>query len=203
VTTRPKAARLSRAIGIPLTPKSVRYFEQRPYPPGEHGRARRKSSDYSVRLLEKQRLRYQYNVSEKQLRAAFDTAVKSSAGKTGETLVSLLERRLDAVVFRAGFARTIYQARQLVSHGHFTVDETRVNVPSYRVRPGQEVSVRASSRAKEPFQVAAAGAHSPQVLPAYLSASMPELTASLLAEPARRDVPVICDEQLVVEYYSR
>ncbi len=198
---RPKA-RLSRAIGIPLTPKCVRYFEQRPYPPGVHGRARRKSSDYSVRLLEKKLLRLQYNVSERQLRAAVDTAVKS-AGKTGEVLVSLLERRLDAVVFRAGFARTIYQARQLVSHGHFTVDGTRVNVPSYRLRPGQEVSVRESSRAKPPLEVAAAGALAPQVQPAYLHVSLPELRAVLLAEPARRDVPVICDEQLVVEFYSR
>ncbi len=203
MTTRPKAARLSRAVGIPLTPKAVRYFEQRPYPPGEHGRARRKASDYSVRLLEKQRLRYQYNVSEKQLRAAFDVAVKASAGKTGDTLVSLLERRLDAVVLRAGFARTIYQARQLVSHGHFTVDSTRVNVPSYRVRPGQVIAVREASRVKPPFQVAAAGIHAPAVLPPYLQASLPDLTATLLAEPARSEVPVVCDEQLVVEYYSR
>jgi small subunit ribosomal protein S4 len=198
---RPKA-RLSRAIGIPLTPKCVRYFEQRPYPPGVHGRARRKSSDYSVRLLEKQRLRYQYNVSEKQLRAAFAAAVKS-AGKTGDVLVSLLERRLDAVVYRAGFARTIYQARQLVSHGHFTVDGTRVNIASYRLRPGQEIAVRVPSRARPPFQVAAAGAHAPQVLPPYLHASMPDLRAVLVAEPERRDVPVTCNEQLVVEFYSR
>ena len=198
---RPKA-RLSRAIGIPLTPKCVRYFEQRPYPPGVHGRARRKPSDYSVRLREKQRLRLQYNVSEKQLRAAFDTAVKSP-GKTGDVLVSLLERRLDALVLRAGFARTIYQARQLVSHGHFTVDGTRVNIPSYRLRPGQQIAVREPSRPKPPFQAAAAGAHAPAVLPPYLHASMPDLQAVLLAEPSRPDVPVTCDEQLVVEYYSR
>lgn len=198
---RPKA-RLSRAIGIPLTPKCVRYFDQRPYPPGVHGRARRKSSDYSVRLLEKQRLRLQYNVSEKQLRAAFAAAVKS-ADKTGDVLVSLLERRLDAVVFRAGFARTIYQARQLVSHGHFTVDGTRVNVPSYRVLPGQEVAVRESSRPRGPFLAAAAGAHAPATLPPYLHASLPDLRAVLLADPARRDVPVTYNEQLVVEYYSR
>lgn len=200
-TPRPKA-RLSRAIGIPLTPKCVRYFEQRPYPPGVHGRARRGSSDYSVRLLEKQRLRAQYNLSEKQMRAAFNTAVKS-ADKTGDVLVSLLERRLDAVVFRAGFARTIYQARQFVSHGHFTVDGAKVNIPSYRLRPGEEVAIRESSRPKPPFQVAAAGAHAPQVVPPYLHVSTSDLRAMLVAEPARRDVPVICNEQLVVEYYSR
>ncbi|WP_213453212.1 30S ribosomal protein S4 [Rhizomonospora bruguierae] len=198
---RPKA-RLSRALGIPLTPKCTRYFERRPYPPGVHGRARRKSSDYSVRLLEKQRLRHQYNVSEKQLRAAFVLAVKSD-GKTGDVLVSLLERRLDAVVHRAGFARTIYQARQLVAHGHLTVDGAKVDIPSYRLRPGQVVAVKAASRSKPPFQIAASGAHAPQKLPPYLSASMPDLSASLLALPTRRDVPVICDEQLVVEFYSR
>lgn len=198
---RPKA-RLSRAIGIPLTPKCVRYFEQRPYPPGVHGRSRKKTSDYSVRLMEKQRLRLQYNVSERQLRAAFAAAVKS-AGKTGDALVSLLERRLDALVFRAGFARTIYQARQFVSHGHVTVDGARVNIPSYRLRPGQEIAVHESSRPKAPFLVAATGAHAPAVLPPYLYASLPDLRAVLLAEPARHDVPVKCDERLVVEYYSR
>jgi small subunit ribosomal protein S4 len=199
--SRPKA-RLSRAVGIPLTPKCVRYLEQRPYPPGVHGRSRRKTSDFSVRQLEKQRLRYQYNVSEKQLRSAFAAAHKS-AGKTGDELVGLLERRLDAVVYRAGFARTIYQARQLVSHGHFTVDGAKVDIPSYRLRPGQQVAVRESSRSKPPFQLAAAGAHAPEVLPPYLETDLPELRATLVANPSRADVPVICNEQLVVEYYSR
>src|ERR1700761_7023433 len=101
-TPRPKA-RLSRALGIPLTPKTVKYFEKRPFPPGVHGRSRRKASDYQVRLLEKQRLRHQYNVSEKQMRRAYDDAHRS-AGKTGENMVALLERRLDATVLRAGLA---------------------------------------------------------------------------------------------------
>jgi len=180
----------------------VRYFEKRPYPPGVHGRARRRSSDYSVRLLEKQRLRSQYNVSEKQLRAAFDAAVKST-DRAGDVLVSLLERRLDAVVYRAGFARTIYQARQFISHGHITVDGAKVDIPSYRLRPGEEIAVREASRRKAPFQVAAAGAHAPHVLPPYLHVSLSDLRAILVAEPARRDVPVICNEQLVVEFYSR
>src|SRR3569833_1837610 len=108
-------AKLSRALGIPLTPMSVKYFERRPFPPGVHGRSRRKSSDYQVRLLEKQRLRHQYNISEAQMRRAYDDAHRGP-GKTGETMVSLLERRLDATVLRAGLARAIYQARQLVAH---------------------------------------------------------------------------------------
>ncbi|WFE20977.1 30S ribosomal protein S4 [Solwaraspora sp. WMMD937] len=199
---RPKA-RISRALGIPLTRKCTRYFERRPYPAGVHGRARRKPSDYQVRLLEKQRLRHQYNVSETQLRRAFDDAVRGT-GKTGEALVTLLERRLDAIVHRAGLARTIYQARQLVAHGHFTVDGHKVDRPSYRLRPGQLVQVRERSRTKPPFQIAAAGAHVGEGPAApYLSVSLTELAATLVREPARREVPVICDEQLVVEFYSR
>ncbi|MFV2019720.1 30S ribosomal protein S4 [Micromonospora sp. LOL_023] len=199
---RPKA-RISRALGIPLTRKCTKYFERRPYPPGVHGRARRKPSDYQVRLLEKQRLRHQYNVSETQLRRAFDDAVRGT-GKTGEALVCLLERRLDAVVHRAGLARTIYQARQLVAHGHFAVDDTKVDRPSYRLRPGQTVRVRDRSRTKPPFQLAAAGAHTGDGPGApYLSVSLTDLTATLVREPARSEVPIICDEQLVVEFYSR
>src|SRR6201990_58905 len=122
--SRPKA-KLSRALGIPLTPKCVKYFERRPFPPGVHGRGRRKSSDYQVRLLEKQRLRHQYNISEAQMRKAYDDAHRGE-GENGEDNVSLLVRRLDAVVHRAGLARTIYQARQLVVHGHFAVDGKKV-----------------------------------------------------------------------------
>ncbi|MGH3739331.1 MAG: 30S ribosomal protein S4 [Micromonosporaceae bacterium] len=199
---RPKV-RLSRAVGIPLTRKCTKYFERRPYPPGVHGRRRRTESDYLLRLREKQRLRYQYNVSEKQLRRAFDTAVRMP-GKAGENLICLLERRLDAVVHRAGLARTIYQARQLVNHGHFAVDGQKVDIPSYRLRPGQVVEVRERSRTKPPFQLAAAGAQAPDgPVPAYLDAALTELRVRLLAVPTRRQVPVRCDEQMVVEFYSR
>ncbi|TDC78566.1 30S ribosomal protein S4 [Micromonospora sp. KC606] len=199
---RPKA-RLSRALGIPLTRKCVRYVERRPYPPGVHGRARRRTSDYQVRLLEKQRLRHQYNVSEVQLRRAFDEAARA-AGKTGESLVALLERRLDAVVHRAGLARSIYQARQLVAHGHLSVDGRKVDRPSYRLRPGQVVAVRERSRERLPFRLAATGANAAEGPgQPYLSADLPGLRVILLREPARHEVPVICDEQLVVEYYSR
>jgi small subunit ribosomal protein S4 len=200
--SRPKT-RLSRALGIPLTRKCTKYFERRPFPPGVHGRSRRKVSDYQVRLLEKQRLRHQYNISEKQLRRAFDEAVRQP-GKTGENLVTLLERRLDAVVHRAGLARTMYQARQLVAHGHFAVDGRKVDIPSYRLVPGQVVTVRPASRTKPPFQLAAAGAQAMDGPTApYLSVQLPELTATLVRDPARTEVPVRCDDQLVVEFYSR
>ncbi|MGY1640198.1 30S ribosomal protein S4 [Geodermatophilus sp. SYSU D00703] len=198
-TPRPRT-RLSRALGIPLTPKAVAYFERRSYPPGEHGRKRKSTSDYKTRLLEKQRLRAQYDISETQLRAAFDRA-KRSGGKTGEALIQDLESRLDATVLRAGFARTIYQARQFVTHRHVLVNGKRVDRPSYRLQPGDFVQITAKSRAKEPFLVAASGAHADA--PAYLSVRLADLVARVERVPAREEVPVVCEEQLVVEYYSR
>ncbi|GAB3196083.1 30S ribosomal protein S4 [Geodermatophilus arenarius] len=198
-TPRPKV-RLSRRLGLPLTPKAVSYFERRPYPPGEHGRKRKQQSDYSTRLLEKQRLRAQYDVSETQLRRAFDRA-RRTGGKTGEALIQDLESRLDATVLRAGFARTIYQARQFVTHRHVLVNGRRVDRPSYRLRPGDWISIAEGSRTREPFQVAASGAHA--TAPAYLEVRLADLTARVERVPAREEVPVVCEEQLVVEYYSR
>ncbi|MGY1692749.1 30S ribosomal protein S4 [Geodermatophilus sp. SYSU D01105] len=198
-TPRPKV-RLSRALGIPLTPKSVAYFERRPYPPGEHGRKRKTTSDYKTRLLEKQRLRAQYDISETQLRAAFDRA-KRAGGKTGEALIQDLESRLDATVLRAGFARTIYQARQFVTHQHVLVNGRRVDRPSYRLEPGDLIQVAEKSKTKEPFLVAASGAHAQA--PEYLEVRLADLVARVERTPARDEVPVLCEEQLVVEYYSR
>ena len=130
-----RQVRLSRALGIPLTPKAVRYFERRAYGPGEHGRARRRTeSDYAVRLKEKQRLRAQYGIREAQLQRVFQEA-RREKGLTGESLVELLEMRLDALVLRSGFARTIAQARQVVVHRHILVDGKIVDRPSFRVRP--------------------------------------------------------------------
>jgi small subunit ribosomal protein S4 len=199
--SRPKA-RLSRALGIPLTRKCVKYFEKRPFPPGMHGRGRRKASDYQVRLLEKQRLRHQYNISEAQMRKAYDDAHRKE-GKTGENMVALLESRLDATVQRAGLARTIYQARQLVAHGHFLVDGKKVDRPSYRLKPGQMIEVRESSRQKPPFQIAATGAHLDGPTAPYLSTVVEDLRITVIRKPLRAEVPVVCDEQLVVEFYAR
>jgi small subunit ribosomal protein S4 len=199
--SRPKV-RLSRALGMPLTPKCVKYFERRPFPPGQHGRARPKHSDYKVRLLEKQRLKAQYNLRESQLRHAFDRAA-SRLGKTGEELIVDLETRLDALVLRAGFARTIYQARQVVTHQHLTVNGRRVDRPSARLRPGDVIEVAERSRQKTPFVIAAAGAHAGERTAPYLSVDVSGLTARLIRLPLRREVPVICDEQLIVEFYSR
>lgn len=199
--SRPKVKR-SRALGIPLTPKCVRYFERRPFPPGQHGRARRSTSDYKIRLLEKQRLKAQYHVNEGQLRQAFTRAARLES-KTGEALVVDLETRLDALVLRSGLARTIYQARQAVTHRHITVNGRRVDRPSARLRPGDVIAVAAGSRTKRPFVVAAAGTHATEKSAPYLAAALADLTVRLLRLPLRSEVPVTCQEQLVVEYYSR
>jgi small subunit ribosomal protein S4 len=200
---RPRAkARRSRALGIALTPKCVRYLERRPYPPGQHGRRRRSDSDYALRLREKQRLKAQYDLREAQLRRALERARRTS-GRTGEALIAELETRLDAVVLRSGLARTIYQARQFVSHGHVALNGARVDRPSHSVRPGDTVSVRERSRAKPPFLAAAAGAQAPATTVPYLAVSLGTLTAQLTRQPERKEIPVVCDEQLVVEHYSR
>ncbi|PRY15201.1 MULTISPECIES: 30S ribosomal protein S4 [Kineococcus] len=198
---RPKV-RISRALGVALTPKAARFMDRRPYPPGMHGRKQKKASDYATQLREKQRLRYQYDVSETQLRRAYDLA-KRKPGKTGQNLVQLLETRLDAVVWRAGFARTIYQARQMVVHRHIVVDGRRVDRPSFRVVPGQTVEVAPRSKAKTPFIVAREGGWSDNEIPGWLSVEREDLTATVNALPVREQIPVTCDEQLVVEYYSR
>jgi small subunit ribosomal protein S4 len=194
--------RRARALGIALTPKAARHLERRPYPPGEHGRKRRRGSDHQVRLLEKQRLREQYGISEKQMRRTFDDAMRRP-GKTGENLISLLERRLDASVLRAGLARTVAQARQLVSHGHITVDGERVDRPSYRLRPGETLQVHPRSRDKTPFMLARAGEYAAGPAPSYLRVDRDAMQATLLREPARFEVPVQAGEQLVVEFYAR
>lgn len=202
--TRSKA-RLSRSLGVALTPKAARILEKRPYAPGEHGRTKRKAdSDYAVRLREKQRLRAQYGIREAQMLKTYKEASRLS-GLTGETMVELLEMRLDALVLRSGFARTIAQARQFVVHRHITVDGQRVDRPSFRVKEGQTIQVHTKSASMDPFQVAAAGGHK-DVLPAvpgYLNVNLEGLQATLIRRPKREEVPVTVDVQLVVEHYSR
>ncbi|MCC5581894.1 MULTISPECIES: 30S ribosomal protein S4 [Microtetraspora] len=201
--TGPKV-RLSRRAGVPLTRKAVKYFEARPYPPGEHGRKtnRRNVGDYGVRLLEKQKLRWYYDVSEKQLRRYWDLALRRP-GRSGEELVVILETRLASLVLRSGFAPSIYAARQYINHGHITVDGRKVDIPSYLVKPGQVVGIRARSRAMQPFVAASEGIYADERLPAYLSVDHKELRFTLVSRPLREQVVVPVDEQLVVEHYSR
>jgi small subunit ribosomal protein S4 len=201
--SRPKVKK-SRALGIALTPKAVKYFEARPYPPGEHGRGRKQNSDYKTRLLEKQRLRAQYDISERQMQRAYDRAKKVSGKRTGEALIIELERRLDALVLRSGLARTIYQSRQMVVHGHIEVNGRKVDKPSFRVSPDDVVTVRERSREKTPFAVAREGGWAGAgEAPRYLQINLQALAFRLDRDPNRSEIPVICDEQLVVEYYAR
>ena len=199
-----KQVRQSRALGLALTPKAERYMQRRPYRPGEHGRGRTKDSDYSVRLKEKQRLRAQYGIREAQMRRVWEEARRAD-GLAGENLVELLEMRLDALVLRAGFARTTAQARQIVVHRHILVDGRIVDRPSSRVKPGQVVQVKARSQAGPSFLMAAQGVHRdvlPKV-PEYLDVELEKLKFTLVRRPKRVEVPVTCDVQMVVEHYSR
>lgn len=200
-----RQVRLSRSLGIALTPKAQRIFEKRPYGPGEHGRDRRRAeSDYAVRLREKQRLRAQYGISEKQMRAIYEKS-RREAGQTGNAMLVNLESRLDALVLRAGFARTSAQARQFVVHRHILVDGNIVDRPSYHVKSGQTIQVKPKSQTMEPFQAAAEGVHR-DVLPAvpgYLDVNLAALKATLTRKPEVEEIPVTVNIQYVVEHYSR
>ena len=157
----------ARRLGIALSPKSEKFLERRPNPPGQHGPTRRrgKQSDYGRQLTEKQRLRYQYNLSEKQLRSYYAKASRKP-GNAGEVMIQMLESRLDAVVLRAGMARSIYQARQMVSHAHFRVNGKKVNIPSYSLRIGDKVSVREKSKDLDAFVLAQQVAKTPEYITA-------------------------------------
>ena len=197
-----RQVRLSRALGIALTPKAQRIFEKRPYAPGEHGRTRRRAeSDYAVRL---QRLRAQYGSSEKQLRAAYEKGTHT-AGQTGNAMLTDLETRLDALVLRAGIARTTAQARQFVVHRHILVDGNIVDRPSYRVKPGQTIQVKPKSQTMVPFQIAAEGTHRDVLppVPGYLDVNLASLKATLTRKPEPEEIPVQVNIQYVVEFYAR
>ena len=200
-----RQVRLSRALGIPLTPKAQKYFEKRPYVPGEHGRGKKRAeSDYAVRLKEKQRLRAQYDLSEKQLSDAYKKATRTK-GQTGEALVASLESRLDSLVLRATFARTMAQARQFVDHRHILVDGSIVDRPSYKVKPGQVIQVKPKSQLISAFRAAAEGVNQevlPKV-PGYLDVNLPQLKATLVSVPDMASVPIQVNIQYVVEYYAR
>jgi small subunit ribosomal protein S4 len=199
--------RLCRREGAKLFLKGSRCytkkcaFERRPSPPGQHGVRRRKVGDYGLQLREKQKVRRIYRVLEKQFRNYFDAA-ESRPGVTGENLLRLLELRLDNVVFRLGIASSRDQARQLVNHGHFSVNGRPTNIPSYQLQPGDVVAVRESRREREPFKIAKENVRSVQV-PEWLTLDPATLSGTIAAAPRRDQMPLELNEQLVVEYYSR
>ncbi|NKY56875.1 30S ribosomal protein S4 [Nocardia flavorosea] len=176
-------------------------FERRPYPPGQHGRARIKESEYLLQLQEKQKARFSYGVMEKQFRRYYEEANRLK-GKTGDNLLRLLETRLDNVVYRAGLARTRRQARQLVSHGHFLVNNKKVNVPSFQVTQYDIIDVKEKSLATLPFQVARETTGDRPV-PGWLQVIPGRLRILVHSMPERAQIDVPLQEQLIVEYYSK
>ena len=197
-------ARVSRRLGVNIfgTSGEVRALDRRPYPPGEHGRGRRRGqpSEYLMQLQEKQKARFSYGLSERQFRNLYEEANRRK-GVTGELMLQLLERRLDNVVYRAGLAATRPQARQFVNHGHFEVNGKRVDIPSYRVRVGDKISLRTKSREMVTVQ------WNKDVLdrqaPGWLEVGDDGFAVTVRAYPEREQIDVPVREQLIVELYSK
>ncbi|MCA9582163.1 MAG: 30S ribosomal protein S4, partial [Myxococcales bacterium] len=173
----------------------------RPYPPGQHGQRRSKFTEYGIRLREKQKVRRMYGLAEKQFRGYFHKA-DASKGVTGEEFLGLLERRLDSFVYRAGFASTRSDARQLVLHRHVHVNGKGVNIPSYILKPGDVVSVKEKSRTKGRV-VAALELMDRRGNPEWLEVDKTNFTATVKTLPNREEITLPIQEQLIVEFYSR
>jgi small subunit ribosomal protein S4 len=174
-------------------------IERRSYPPGEHGRGRIKQSEYLLQLREKQKARRYYGILEKQFRLYYERASRQS-GITGEALLRMLELRLDNVVYRLGFASSRAQARQIIRHGHFQVNGRRVNIPSFQVRPGDIVSMKAESPVE---QIVRDATDLTASVPPWLQADHDNLTGKVLKAPERDEIDAPVQEQLIVELYSK
>src|SRR5215207_7334669 len=194
------ATRKSRRLKIDLV-GGDRAFERRPYPPGQHGRARIKESEYLLQRQEKQKARFGYGVLEKQFRRYYQEAVRRP-GKTGDNLLQILESRLDNVIYRAGLARTRRLARQLVTHGHFEVNGVRVDVPSYRVEAYDIITVRKQSVETFPFELARQ-TFGDRPIPAWMQVVPGTLQILIHQLPVRAQIDTILTEQLIVELYSK
>ncbi|MCM3596550.1 MULTISPECIES: 30S ribosomal protein S4 [Bacillaceae] len=191
--------KLSRRLGISLS-GTGKELEKRPFAPGQHGPTQRKKlSEYGLQLQEKQKLRHMFGVNERQFRNTFDKAAKMT-GKHGENFMILLESRLDNVVYRLGLARTRRQARQIVNHGHIMVDGSRVDIPSFQVKPGQTITLREKSRnldiVKESIEVS-------NFVPEFLTFDADKLEGTFTRLPERSELPAEINEALIVEFYSR
>ena len=190
-------AKRCRALGI--SPAVMGYSGKTSHRnPG--GNSRRKKSEYSLQLTEKQKVKFIYGILEKQFRAYYEKAEKAE-GKTGEALLSLVERRLDNVVFRLGLASTRREARQLVNHAHFTVNGKKVNIPSYLVRVGDVIEVKETSRSSNRFKAIAE--NNSAVAPKWLEKKSDNLGGKVIAEPEREDIDFPVEEHLIVELYSK
>ncbi len=199
--------RIERRLGVSLALKGERRLagksalEKRPYPPGQHGQRRTKISEYGLQLREKQKAKYMYGVLEKQFRNLFKEANRME-GNTGENLVKLLEQRLDNVVYRMGFATTRRFARQLVNHGHVLVDGKRVNIPSYRVKPGQKIEIREKSKNNPQIQRSIELTNQTGIVP-WVDVDKEKLFGIFTRVPEREEVEIPVEERLIVELYSK
>jgi len=199
--------RLCRREGSKLFLKGARCysdkcaFERRGYAPGQHGQARIKMSDYGIRLREKQRVRRMYGIQEDQFAWYFKVADRAK-GVTGTNLLVLLERRLDNVVYRTGFAESRNQARQLVRHGHFTVNGRKVDIPSYLVRVGDEIAVREKSKDIVPIKQAVE-AMARRSVPDWIEVDVDALKCKIKQMPERNHITMPIQEQFIVEFYSK
>ncbi|MGF1470949.1 MAG: 30S ribosomal protein S4 [Rubrobacteraceae bacterium] len=191
--------RRDRRAGVMLSSMRKNPLEKKPYPPGEHGRGRQKQTEFGIRLLEKQKARWYYGVSEKQFSRAYETASRMS-GVTGENLLRLMELRVDNVVYRLGFATSRPQARQLVVHGHFLLNGKKHDVPSAVMRPGDVLMVREKSRQLVPIINAVENV---VAVPAWLEADHENFTGRVLHSPSRDEIDTPVEEQLIIEFYSR
>ncbi|HUA69120.1 MAG TPA: 30S ribosomal protein S4 [Candidatus Saccharimonadales bacterium] len=193
--------RISRRFGTPVF-GPTKYLERRNYGPGVHGpKSRRKTTDYGLGLIEKQKLRYYYGLLERQFRGVYEKALKRR-GVTGEQMLQILETRLDNVVFHLGFANTRAAARQMVSHGHVAVNGRKVNVPSYGLRVNDMVEVKNSKVSRQLATKNLEMATSRSV-PDWLSLNKEEFKGTIMRIPTRDEIQPIANEQAVVEFYSR
>lgn len=191
--------RLSRKYGELLSGMPMFELNKRPYPPGQHGLKKTKTSEYGSLLQEKQKLKHCYGIPERQFRNYFVKANKIK-GPTAEILIRFLETRLDSLVYRMGFASTLPMARQLVTHGHVLVNNKKIDIPSYPVKAGTEISLRESAQKLE--TVKSSIKNSPQTLE-YISVSKEEFKGKLKDMPQRNQIPINVNDRLIVEFYSR
>ncbi len=191
--------KVMRALGTELPGLSRKPLGERNYPPGQHGQRPKRKSDFGVQLIEKQKLRFNYGLTERQIQRLFREA-KRDRGPTGDKLLELLERRLDNFVFRAGFAPTTVAARQLVRHKHVLLNGRAVNIPSIRVRPGDRIQL--TERARSIPVVVEALAEPALSRPEWLSFDEAEVAATVTRTPSPDEVPLPVDGQQVVEYYA-
>ncbi len=199
--------KIERRLGVSLALKGERRLagksalEKRPYAPGQHGQRRTKISEYGLQLREKQKAKFMYGVSEKQFRRLFQDANRME-GNTGENLISLIERRLDNVVYRMGFATTRSFARQLVTHGHLLVDGKKLDIPSYRVKPGQKIEVREKSKSNPQIKRAVELTAQTGIVP-WVDVEIDKGYGIFTRLPERQEVIIPVEERLIIELYSK